>query len=304
MAEKREDIKHSKNLGTVGMILQPFLIYYIIRFITVVLLTYLVTITVQKAGGAVETLFAEQKATVNAIIGGIAMLAGILPMFSDFRREVKNDNKCNYEKKKDKNNCHEINNNKVNNNVCNAGMVRTLFRILITITLAFASSIAINILFISFRLTENSASYSQVAAHQYGVFFPIGLFLYGVVSPLAEEIVFRGILYNRMKKMISAALSLVLSALLFGLYHGNTVQAAYGFLMGMLIAYTYEKCGDFLYAFLFHAAANISVYVITGSTVLYEWFITWQKGILLAGISVMLLLFLHFRDSFRGCKEK
>ena len=33
------------------------------------MLTYLVTITVQKAGGAVEALFTEQEATVNAIIG-------------------------------------------------------------------------------------------------------------------------------------------------------------------------------------------------------------------------------------------
>ena len=282
MAEKRENIRHSENLGTVGMILQPFLIYYIISFITVIMLTYLVTITVQKAGGAVEALFTEQEATVNAIIGGIAMLAGILPLLLDFRREIKKHNKRNDRKAVD------------------TGMVRTLFRILITVTLAFTSSIAINILFISYQLTENSASYSQVAAHQYGVFFPIGLFLYGVVSPLAEEVVFRGILYNRMKKTLSAALSLVLSALLFGLYHGNIVQAAYGFLMGMLIAYTYEKCGDFLFAFLFHAAANISVYVITGSPVLYERFITWQNGIFLAAISVMLLLLLHFRDSFRG----
>ena len=85
MAEKRENIRHSENLGTVGMILQPFLIYYIIRFITVIMLTYLVTITVQKAGGAVEALFTEQEATVNAIIGGIAMLAGILPLLLDFR---------------------------------------------------------------------------------------------------------------------------------------------------------------------------------------------------------------------------
>ena len=199
MAEKRENIRHSENLGTVGMILQPFLIYYIIRFITVIMLTYLVTITVQKAGGAVEALFTEQEATVNAIIGGIAMLAGILPLLLDFRREIKKHNKRNDRKAVD------------------AGMVRTLFRILITVTLAFTSSIAINILFISYQLTENSASYSQVAAHQYGVFFPIGLFLYGVVSPLAEEVVFRGILYNRMKKTLPAALSLVLSAFIMAI---------------------------------------------------------------------------------------
>lgn len=281
MAEKREKMKHNGKVGTVGMILQPFLIYYIIRFITAVLLTYLVTLIVQRIGGATETLLTEQKATVNAIIGGIAMLAGILPLLSDFR--------------------HEINNNETHNNNCNAGktidsgIASLLPRILITITLAFTSSIAINILFISLHLTENSEAYNQVAAHQYGVFFPIGLFLYGIVSPLAEEIVFRGILYNRAKKVFSVMPALVFSALLFGLYHGNIVQAVYGFLMGMLIAYTYEKCGRFLYAFLFHASANLSVYMITGNPVLYERFIIWQNGILFAGISILLFFLLVSR---------
>lgn len=278
MAEKREMIEHKGKFGTVGMILQPFLIYYVVYFVTSAMLTYIVISVTQRAGGTVETLFVEQEATVNAIIGGLAMMAGILPLLLDFRCEVGNGNRCNDKKRKE--------------------------RIPVTITLAFTSSITINILFIFFHLTKNSESYSRVAAHQYGVFFPIGLFLYGIVSPLAEEIVFRGILYNRMKKTFSTALSLVLSALLFGLYHGNTVQAAYGFLMGMLIAYTYEKCGGFLYAFLFHAAANVSVYVITGNLILYERLITRRNGILFAGISILLLFFLHRNCSIRKPKPE
>lgn len=285
MAEKREKIEHKGKFGTVGRILQPFFIYYVVYYVTSAMLTYIVVFTAQRAGGTVETLFVEQKATVNAMIGGLAMLVGILPLLSDFRHEIENNNECNYKKKE-------------------SSTARQLLRIPVTITLAFTSSIAINILFISIHLAENSESYSRVAAHQYGVFFPIGLFLYGIVSPLAEEIVFRGILYNRMKKALSGVLSIVLSASLFGLYHGNIVQAAYGFLMGMLIAYAYEKCGGFLYAFLFHAAANTSVYVITGNLILYERLITWQNGILFGGISVLLLFFLQRNCSIRKPKPE
>lgn len=285
MAEKREKIEHKGKFGTVGRILQPFFIYYVVYSVTSAMLTYIVVFTAQRAGGTVETLFVEQKATVNAMIGGLAMLVGILPLLSDFRHEIENNNKCNYKKKE-------------------SSTARQLLCIPVTITLAFTSSIAINILFISIHLTENSESYSRVATHQYGVFFPIGLFLYGIVSPLAEEIVFRGILYNRMKKALSGVLSIVLSASLFGLYHGNIVQAAYGFLMGMLIAYAYEKCGGFLYAFLFHAAANTSVYVITGNLILYERLITWQNGILFGGISVLLLFFLQRNCSIRKPKPE
>lgn len=279
MAEKRANTKHNGDLRTVGMILQPFLIYYIVHFITLVILTYLVTRIAQKAGGELEALFTERQATVSVIIGGLAMLAGILPLLSDFRREIDNDNKCNYRKKKIDSKRDEKRS--------------SFYKLLLTVILASTSSIAINILFISLHLTENSESYSQVAEHQYGVLFPIGLFLYGIVSPLAEEIVFRGILYNRMKKIFPVMLSLVLSALLFGLYHGNVVQALYGFLMGILIAYTYEKCGVFLYAFLFHAVANAAVYIITGSPALYERFITPFNGIVFAVVSAILLFFLN-----------
>lgn len=300
MAEKREMIEHKGKFGAVGRILQPFFIYYVVYFITSAMLTYIVNSAAQRAGGTFKTLFMEQEATVNAMIGGLAMMAGILPLLSDFRCEIKNNNEWHYKKNGRENKCYELNNSGCNaKKMINSGIVGFLLRILITIVLAFTSSIAINILFISFHLTETSESYSRVAAHQYGVFFPVGLFLYGIVSPLAEEIVFRGILYNRMKKIFSTALSLVLSALLFGFYHGNIVQASYGFLMGMLIAYTYEKCGGFLYAFLFHAAANLSVYVITGNLILYERLITWQDGILLAGISILLLFFLHRNGSIR-----
>lgn len=280
MAEKREDTKNNSKYGMAGMILKPFILYYAIYLITLVTMTYLVSLVVQHAGGELEALFMAQQATVNAILGGFAMLAGILPLFSDFRREIYYNNKCNYvtEKKKEDERRQPF--------------YYKFYKCFLTITLAFASSIAINTLFIAFHLTESSESYSQVAAHQYGVFFPIGLFLYGIVSPIAEEIVFRGILYNRMKKALPVTGALMLSALLFGLYHGNVVQALYGFLMGMLIAYVYEKCGSFGYAFLFHAIANAAVYIITGNQVLYECFITLPGGVVCGGVSVVLLFIL------------
>jgi len=56
---------------------------------------------------------------------------------------------------------------------------------------------------------------------------------------------------------------LVVSSLFFGCYHGNLVQAVYGSLLGLLIAYTYEKYKSFAAPVLFHAAANVSVFAMT-----------------------------------------
>lgn len=112
-------------------------------------------------------------------------------------------------------------------------------------------------------ITESSAAYTRVEEAQYGVAFAIGLVLYGVISPIAEEVVFRGIIYNRMKRCFSVKLAVPLSALLFGLYHGNTVQALYGFLLGVIIAIVYERSESFAAPVTFHAVANVTVFTVT-----------------------------------------
>ncbi|MDE5597487.1 MAG: CPBP family intramembrane metalloprotease, partial [Lachnospiraceae bacterium] len=115
---------------------------------------------------------------------------------------------------------------------------------------------------------------------------------------LAEEVVFRCVIYNRMKKHMPVIAAMILSALLFGIYHGNAVQALYGFCMGMLIVYTYERFGYFFYAFLFHAAANIAVYTITGNQRLYEMIIKPYVGIVLVCIAIVLLMFMKRRSVY------
>lgn len=55
-------------------------------------------------------------------------------------------------------------------------------------------------LFISLlQLAQNSASYQKVAGAQYGISLPLGLLVYGLVMPCTEELLFRGVIYNRIK---------------------------------------------------------------------------------------------------------
>lgn len=128
---------------------------------------------------------------------------------------------------------------------------------------AVSSSLCLNMLLNVVGLVKTSAAFSETVAVQYGVEFGVGILLYGILSPLAEEVLFRGVIYNRMKRCFELPVAVLISALLFGCYHGNLVQGIYGFLMGILIAFTYEKYGSFAAPFLFHAVSNIGVYTIT-----------------------------------------
>ena len=109
-----------------------------------------------------------------------------------------------------------------------------------------------------------SQKYEAVKQIQYSVPLLGGLVLYGVISPLVEEIVFRGVLFNRMKKFYSVGRAVVCSARLFGAFHGNLPQFVYGTCMGVLIALCYEWTGCFYAPLLFHAAANAAVFLAAG----------------------------------------
>ncbi|MBQ7614568.1 MAG: CPBP family intramembrane metalloprotease [Butyrivibrio sp.] len=92
---------------------------------------------------------------------------------------------------------------------------------------------------------------------------PVLITLYCFATPLAEEIIFRyyifntlmhsAALYNHPKK---AAVSILITAALFGIYHLNFVQMLYGFIMGLLITYSYYKRNVLTVPFLVHSAAN------------------------------------------------
>lgn len=82
-----------------------------------------------------------------------------------------------------------------------------------------------------------------------------------IASPLLEEFFFRGVLYGRLKELVPPAAAAVISAAVFGLYHGNPGQGIYGFFMGLFLAFAMERCQTVKAPILFHMAANAAALV-------------------------------------------
>ncbi len=141
-----------------------------------------------------------------------------------------------------------------------------LARYLKTVCLGVSSALTLNVLFGITGFTGSSETYEKIADKQFALPIVLGIVLYGLISPLAEEVVFRGLVYNRMRRNeMQVIFAMVMSSMLFGAYHFNMVQALYGTLMGLIIVWTYERYGGFLYPVLFHAAANVVVYVLSST---------------------------------------
>ncbi len=77
----------------------------------------------------------------------------------------------------------------------------------------------------------------------------------GILAPVMEELFFRKLLIDRLSGLGDTTVML-LSGLLFGLFHGNIEQFCYAFLLGALLAYIYLKSGKIRYCIGVHAIIN------------------------------------------------
>lgn len=94
--------------------------------------------------------------------------------------------------------------------------------------------------------------------------FLIQLLTAGIVAPIVEELIFRGLVYRRTKKMTGTIAAAILSAALFGVFHGNWVQAPYAFIIGIVAVFVYEKFKSIVAPIMLHMSANIlSVLIMT-----------------------------------------
>lgn len=87
------------------------------------------------------------------------------------------------------------------------------------------------------------------------------LFIVAVWAPMAEEIVFRAMIFRTLRKGFAFWPAAILSGVAFGVYHMNLVQGVYASLLGVLLAYIYEKTNSLLGAYLFHLSFNLMNYV-------------------------------------------
>ena len=76
-----------------------------------------------------------------------------------------------------------------------------------------------------------------------------------ICAPIGEELIFRKLLLDRTRGFGEMA-SIILSGLLFGLFHGNLFQFFYAFLLGMILAYIYLRSGDVRWCIAMHAVIN------------------------------------------------
>ena len=181
--------------------------------------------------------------------------------------------------------------------------------ILAVIGITVCISISLNNLISMSPLVQMSEEYQNASDAFYGSTIWMELLGSALITPFLEELLHRGVVYGRLRKMMGIWPSVFVSALIFAILHFNIVQFIYAFLLGSVFAIFVEKTGRLYPAVVAHIVANAIAVVRTETGFLlgtvdgsaFAWMVS--VGLCVAGvIGLVIYVVAMNKRKIEGCK--
>lgn len=109
----------------------------------------------------------------------------------------------------------------------------------------------------------NSIGYKEASEAFYGGNFWLQIIGSALLTPLLEEVLYRGIIFQRIRWFFGKVPGLLCGSLIFALMHFNIVQFIYAFLLGLIFCIFVEKEDSVYPAILAHISANLIAVIRT-----------------------------------------
>lgn len=233
----------------------PMLMFVVIREVLGSLLAILQAVLLQQADAGVLAFVSVHDADLRALSGAISMAGAFALTLWNARGEANLQSDCSGE---------------LLRSACGEEMSGERLRargdqLIAAAAGILAASVFLNLFLAGVGAVHADAAAADASAQAGRVSLPLGILIYGVLSPLAEETVFRGITLQRLyllcheKKSGKTAFLLAagLSSLLFGIYHGSVVQGLYAAAMGFLFCLFLALGGNLFCVIVLHGGANV-----------------------------------------------
>lgn len=251
----------------------PMLMFVVIREILGSLLAILQAVLLQQADAGVLAFVSVHDADLRALSGAISMAGAFALTLWNARGEVNLQSGCSGELLRSA--CGDGSSrgacgDRMPQGACDEAMSGERFRargdqLIAAVAGILAASVFLNLFLAGVGAVHADAAAADASAQAGRVSLPLGILIYGVLSPLAEETVFRGITLQRLyllcheKKSGKTAFLLAagLSSLLFGIYHGSLVQGLYAAAMGFLFCLFLALGGNLFCIIVLHGGANV-----------------------------------------------
>ena len=109
-----------------------------------------------------------------------------------------------------------------------------------------------NIDFIKTSLAYLKHSSTQTST----VSFITGILVAGILGPITEELLYRGIIFRLLEKYSNKWTALIVSSLMFGFVHLSFAQSVYAAIMGLIAGIVYMKTRKLAWTILIHITIN------------------------------------------------
>ena len=116
-----------------------------------------------------------------------------------------------------------------------------------------------------------AADYDNTTSVLYGGAVWMQIFWMVAAAPVAEELVYRRILYGRIREYRGFWISALGASFVFGLTHGFILQGIYGFGLGLLLCFVLERYKKLISPILVHMAANACSLIVTVCLPVQNW---------------------------------
>ncbi len=137
--------------------------------------------------------------------------------------------------------------------------VLNFFRCLLPV---ISVSLLLNVLMRQFNLPAFFPQYLEALKQQEQITFETGLVLFCIAAPVCEEMMFRGILQNRLSMAFSERVGILVSAIIFGVLHIYPLEVIYAFVLGLMISGCYKRYHKLWVPILIHAVTNFIVWTL------------------------------------------
>ena len=115
----------------------------------------------------------------------------------------------------------------------------------------------------------------------------------GICGPIIEELIFRGIVYNKLKEFNKPFTAVLFCSVIFAIVHNNIINVIYAFLISFILIYVYEKYKTLKAPIIVHMSLNIIIILMLN--LLLENYIFFNLYLLIVN-SLILLFIIKYLD--------
>ena len=128
--------------------------------------------------------------------------------------------------------------------------------------LSVGFTLSVNLIINAWGLFKYNWDFAKVSQMIYSESLLIQILVIGIIVPICEELIFRGVVYERILQTGTMKSAMLISSILFAFFHGSWLQIVYAFAFSFLIIYAYQRCGNFRVTICFHILSNLSALVL------------------------------------------